>query len=520
MQHAQQLMATAQSSAARYASPQPGSTQIHKYAEQHTHRPMDDELAHHAERHSRFPIISPVGKSRAPQASASQLALQQQQQQQQWRPQQDKSPLRQSGLFSDSLPHYSQAEVTALAKPHALPPTMDHAVFSQFLRSAASNTEVASSPQLSGNASGGASLTTYGSMSSDGGIIDDDSPAAKQRMPGQALAPSPTDEQFEHLERYTAPPSATTEGRGGMRPTSARSKHGSTRPQSARAAGGMGNPAGDTVEGAEGSTGALPRVEYVPPTRRSPRSAARQPGDSKPLEQGQAHATPQPLLSDSDSDSADVQQLSALPSAANEGSSQSNAPLHINAPPAGSLSASGSLTSPHRFIRRPPDGTPTPHGTKLCGHSCDMQFLHLCCSCSDKRGWQAQYLKYVDGVGDVAGQSRGEHYCPTCAQHWSGRDLVAWEDEEAEVEAAYKRVVEQAGQDAAAAVAAKDMAAARRARVLSTGSADDGHLMTAEAAAKQQSRAQAVQGDALATFDGGSVLAAMFAEDEEVAFED
>jgi uncharacterized Zn finger protein (UPF0148 family) len=166
--------------------------------------------------------------------------------------------------------------------------------------------------------------------------------------------------------------------------------------------------------------------------------------------------------------------------------------------------------------------TPTPFGKKLCEHFCDMEFLHLCCSCSDKRGWQLQYLKYVDGVGDVAGQSRGEHYCPACAQHWATRDLVAWEDEEAEVEATYTRVMQEAARNknTEAAAAAKEMAAARRARVLSTGSADDSHLLSAEAAAKRQARAEAGHEDALGKFDGRAMLGDMFQEDEDDMFED
>jgi hypothetical protein len=41
------------------------------------------------------------------------------------------------------------------------------------------------------------------------------------------------EEQFEHLERFEAPPAAAREGTGRGRPTSARSRqHGSARPSS------------------------------------------------------------------------------------------------------------------------------------------------------------------------------------------------------------------------------------------------------------------------------------------------
>ncbi len=531
MQHAQHLMATAQASAAASGSSRPHSSHG-SYREPTPTQPQQHRANTPAG--DRFPSLAPRRPGQAPQASASRLAAHSSSTGQLHTTAQQASHSHAgadahsppSGLFTQSLLRRHQV-ASAGDTPHTPTPppkAMNHAVFTDFLRSAAAHSggeeAIASSPHLTGNASAGASLTTYGSMSSDGGIIDDDSPAPKQRPLGQQLAPSPTDEQFEHLERYKAPPTAATEGRGGARPTSARSRHGSARPSSHRAAaaaaGGIGaavQPDSDSDQAHDTET--ADRVEYVPPRRRSPRTGP-PPSAPRQLEQQVT-----PLISDSDSDDA-VQQLSALPaSAPSSDAADTSPPLHINAPPpSNSLSASGSFTSPHRFIRRPPEGTPTPHGTKLCGHTCDMQFLHLCCSCSDKRGWQTMYLKYVDGVGDVAGQSRGEHYCPSCAQHWDGRDLVAWEDEEAEVEAAYKRVLQQASQDKEAAAAAKDMAAARRARVLSTGSADDRHLLSAEAAAKQQARAAACQEDALATFDGGVMMATMFQEDEEDCFAD
>ena len=88
-------------------------------------------------------------------------------------------------------------------------------------------------------------------------------------------------------------------------------------------------------------------------------------------------------------------------------------------------------TAPREFktIPRPgPDFTPSA-GEKLCGHHCQLGFTLKCCVCSDQRGWEEKYLLYVDGVGDVAGHERGDHYCPPCGAMWVERELVVWEDE-------------------------------------------------------------------------------------------
>jgi len=54
----------------------------------------------------------------------------------------------------------------------------------------------------------------------------------------------------------------------------------------------------------------------------------------------------------------------------------------------------------------------------FCEHkvsrSCQLEFTHLCCTCSDKRQKSDSYEAYVDGQGIVSGRTRWDGYCPAC----------------------------------------------------------------------------------------------------------
>lgn len=61
---------------------------------------------------------------------------------------------------------------------------------------------------------------------------------------------------------------------------------------------------------------------------------------------------------------------------------------------------------------------------QTCNHDLCLLHINECCACSDTRSEDAQYVRYVDGVGDAPIGKREDEYCSNCRNAFAPENRI------------------------------------------------------------------------------------------------